>query len=58
MNYLDEVMSTLQTQYRVTDSQALEYIRAELLRSWKNGVERGQRRAEGPEGTTRARRRQ
>ena len=40
-NYMDQVLTTLREQYGITNDDALAYIRAELLRSWKNGIERG-----------------
>jgi hypothetical protein len=45
MNYLDQVIATLAGTYGVTNPKAIAYIRTELLKSWRNGIEAGRKRS-------------
>ena len=43
MNYMDQVLTELRERYGL-DEEGTEYVRAELVRSFKNGLKRGRGR--------------
>lgn len=46
MNYMDQVLTELRERYGL-DEEGTEYVRGELVRSFKNGLKRGRGRESG-----------
>ncbi len=58
-NYMEGLLEVLRDEHGVTNPETLDLIRAELIRSFKNGIMRGRElaRAPKPSDTTRPYRR-
>jgi len=47
-NYMDRLLEALRDEHGITDPETLALIRAELIRSFKNGIMRGRELARSP----------
>jgi hypothetical protein len=41
MSYMDNLLSDLRTHWGIADEEALDFIKSELIKSFKNGIMRG-----------------